>query len=225
MTVQAGFSRVAALLADPAREAMLIALCDGRARPATELANMAGVSPQSASGHLAKLVEGGVLTVWQQGRFRYFRLATAEVAHAIEALARMAQPDPAVILQRTPDGDPLREARCCYSHLAGRLGVALADRLAERGYVHIIADRAELTEAGVRWGQSQGLTLARRSAASAEVRLCLDWSERRFHLAGRFATALLNDLVKRNGLSRGPERTLAVTREGRSWFAQLDIGT
>jgi DNA-binding transcriptional ArsR family regulator len=223
VSVQAGFSRIAALLADPAREAMVIALYDGLARPATELASLAGVSPQSASGHLAKLVDGGVLAVWPQGRFRYFRLASEEVAHAVEALARVAQPDPTAILQRAPGGDPLKEARSCYSHLAGRLGVALALRLAERGYVQIGFERAELTEAGALWGQSQKLSWACRSRHSAQVRPCLDWSERRVHLAGPFPTALLNDLVERKYLSRGSGRTLSVTDEGRKWFALLGI--
>ena len=91
MPVQAGFSRVAALLADPAREAMLVALADGRALPAGELAEVAGVTPQSASGHLRRLVEGGVVSVWPQGRFRYFRLADEQVAAALEALAGVAR--------------------------------------------------------------------------------------------------------------------------------------
>jgi DNA-binding transcriptional ArsR family regulator len=223
MAVQAGFSRIAALLADPAREAMVIALCGGLARPATELASLAGVSPQSASGHLAKLVDGGVLAVWPQGRFRYFRLASEDVAHAIEALARIAKPDPAAILKHAPGGDPFKEARCCYSHLAGRLGVALALRLVERGYVNIDLERAELTQAGARWGQSQSLTWAHRSPGSAQVRPCLDWSERRVHLAGSFATALLHELVERKCLARGSDRSLTVTSEGRKWFALLDI--
>jgi DNA-binding transcriptional ArsR family regulator len=223
VAIQAGFSQIAALLADPAREAMVIALCGGLARPATELASIAGVSPQSASGHLAKLVDGGVLAVWPQGRFRYFRLASEEVAHAIEALARIAKPNPAAILKRAPGGDPFKEARCCYSHLAGRLGVALALGLAARDYVHIGLERAELTQAGARWGQSQSLTWAHRSHGSAQVRPCLDWSERRVHLAGSFATALLNELVERKCLARGSDRCLAVTSEGRRWFALLDI--
>ena len=128
--------------------------------------------------------------MWPQGRFRYFRLGSEEVARAVEALARIAEPDPAAILRRAPGGDPLKEARCCYSHLAGRLGVALALKLAERGYVRIGVERAELTEAGARWSQSQGLAWPRRSHGSAHVRPCLDWSERRVHLAGSFATAL-----------------------------------
>jgi hypothetical protein len=103
------------------------------------------------------------------------------------------------------------------------LGVALALGLADRDYVHIGLERAELTQAGARWGQSQSLTWAHRSHGSAQVRPCLDWSERRVHLAGSFATALLNELVERKCLARGSDRSLAVTSEGRRWFALLDI--
>ena len=157
MNVQYGFSRVAALMADPAREAMISALADGRALPAGELAGAAGVSPQSASGHLAKLVDGGVLKVWRQGRFRYFQLASGEVADAMEALARIARPEPARAVRRTQAGEALAEARCCYSHLAGRLGVALAQALERRGVVRVDGERAVLTGAGVRWAEGEGL--------------------------------------------------------------------
>jgi DNA-binding transcriptional ArsR family regulator len=121
MSVQAGFSRIAALLADPAREAMLVALADGRALPAGELAEAAGVSPQSASGHLRKMIEGGIVSVWSQGRFRYFRIANEQVGAALETLANVAQGDPRRALSPRTRPAHLVSARCCYKHIAGRL--------------------------------------------------------------------------------------------------------
>jgi len=223
MTAQFGISRIAALMADPAREAMICALVDGRALPAGELAEAAGVSPQSASGHLGKLVEGEMLSVWRQGRFRYFRLASEDVAHAVEAMARVARPEPAQALRRTADGNALANARCCYSHLAGRLGVALAGALERRGVVRVDGDQASLTEAGARWVEAAGLGVCGRRGRPDEVRLCLDWTERRFHFAGPFATALLHDLLRSGRLTRASGRALAITPEGRRWFAGLGV--
>jgi len=151
MAVQAGFSRVAALLADPAREAMLVALADGRALPAGELAKAAGITPQSASGHLRKMVEGGIVSVWSQGRSRYFRLANEQVGAALETLANVAQAEPRRIAAVWSLPANLRAARCCYTHIAGRLGVALADALVRCGYVASEGDCVELTDRGARW--------------------------------------------------------------------------
>lgn len=223
MSIQFGFSRVAALMADPAREAMICALAGGRALPAGELADAAGVSPQSASGHLSKLVDGGLLSVWRQGRFRYFRLASDEVAQAVEALARVARPGPMRTIRGTSGGKALAEARCCYSHLAGRLGVALASALQTHGLVRVDGERAALTESGMRWVQAEGLSFCGRRGRPEEVRLCLDWTERRFHLSGPFATALLHELLRSGRLKRQSGRSLAVTAEGKRWLAALGV--
>jgi DNA-binding transcriptional ArsR family regulator len=220
MPVQAGLARIAALLADPAREAILAALADGRALPAGELAGIAGITPQSASGHLRKLVEGGILSVWTQGRFRYFRIANEDIAHAIEALARVAGvPDMRAVPARAAH---LREARCCYNHLAGRLGVNLATSLNERGLVRTRGDIVVLTEEGIRWAGSQQLE-GYRTAKWNNLRCCLDWSERRFHLAGSLPAALLKMLLETRRFKRGAERALSVTPLGKAWFAQLGI--
>jgi len=222
--MQAGFSRIAALLADPAREAMLMALADGRALPAGELADVAGVSSQSASGHLRKLVEGGVVSVWPQGRFRYFRLADEQVASALEALAGVACSRPERAGSAKARSSPLATARCCYNHMAGRLGVALADAFVRRGYVRIASDEAALTPTGLRWAEATGVPILKtKSNGSDRLRLCLDWTERRFHLAGAFPSAVLHHLLETGRLARGEDRLLTVTPEGKAWFGALGI--
>ncbi len=223
MPVQAGFSRIAALLADPAREAMLVALADGRALPAGELARTAGISPQSASGHLRKLIDGGIVSVWSQGRFRYFRIANAQVAAVLETLATIAHGEPRRALSTRIRPAHLVSARCCYSHIAGRLGVALADALVERGYVAINGNSAALTDRGDRWAVETGLLPSIHQAHACKLRLCLDWTERRFHLAGGIASAILSHLLDTGCLQRGEERSLIMTRPGKSWFAKLGI--
>jgi DNA-binding transcriptional ArsR family regulator len=222
MPVQAGFSRIAALLADPAREAMLVALADGRALPAGELAAAAGITPQSASGHLRKMIEGGIVSVWPQGRFRYFRLANEQVGALLEALACTARTEPHLIGARAIPAH-LAAARCCYTHLAGRLGVALADALVKCRYVTIDGDRAALTERGAQWADTTGLSADTSRTGSHRLRLCLDWTERRFHFAGSVPSAILQFLLETGCLKRGDERSLIVTPRGKAWFAKLGV--
>ncbi len=224
MPVQAGFSKIAALLADPAREAMLVALGDGRALPAGELAEIAGVTSQSASGHLRKLVEGGVVSVWPQGRFRYFRLADEEVASALEALAGVACSRSGRTVSARLRPPHLLAARCCYNHMAGRLGVAFADALVHHDYVRICHDATALTSTGSQWLEAIGLPIPKGSS-SQHLRLCLDWTERRFHLAGTIPSAILRFLIDAGHLVRAKERSLAVTATGKAWFGQLGVKT
>ncbi|HEX9471606.1 MAG TPA: helix-turn-helix transcriptional regulator [Bradyrhizobium sp.] len=225
MAVQAGISKIAALLADPAREAMLVALADGRALPAGKLAEAAGVSPQSASGHLRKMIEGGIVSVWSQGRFRYFRIANEQVGAALETLANLAQGDPPRTLSQRSRPAHLVSARCCYKHIAGRLGVALADALVERDYVRIEGNSVGLTDQGARWAEGTGLLPADCRDDPRHLRLCLDWTERRFHFAGRLAGAILRHLLETRCLKRGDERSLIVTQDGKAWFGKLGIDT
>lgn len=219
--LQAGFSRFAAALADPAREAILAALADGRALPAGELASAAGVSPQSASAHLQRLVDVGFLTVWKQGKFRYYRLANENAAEIIEALANFAQSAASKAPRSRAASPELRYARCCYNHLAGALGVELGALLERRGYVRIEADTAELTEAGRRWAEAQGFLAGVRRESQPDLRLCLDWTERRHHLAGHLPSNILHALLEEGRLRRGPQRVLYLTVAGRAWFAAL----
>jgi DNA-binding transcriptional ArsR family regulator len=219
MTVQAGFARVATLLADPAREAMLVALADGRALPAGELADAAGISPQSASGHLRKLVDGGVVAVWPQGRFRYFRLADEEVGVALEALAGVATRSST----SRPRPTHLMEARSCFNHLAGRVGVALVEGLHRRGLIAIAAKDVSMTDDGAGWLRAIGIDPAVKRSDRRQLRLCLDWTERRFHLAGAVAGAILRHLLDEGHFRRGAERSLIVTPRGKDWFAAQGI--
>jgi DNA-binding transcriptional ArsR family regulator len=215
MPVQAGFARIAALLADPAREVMLVELADGRALPAGELAKAAGITPQSASGHLRKMVEGGIVSVWSQGRFRYFRLASEQVGAALETLASVAQTEPRRTVSARTWPVHLVAARRCYTHIAGRLGVALADALVKSGYVTIEGDSVTLTDRGLRWVEMTGLPLNAYRAGPGNLRLCLDWTERRFHFAGSVPSAILQYLLETRCLERGDERSLIVTRSAR----------
>jgi DNA-binding transcriptional ArsR family regulator len=216
--MEANVALPAALIGDPARAAMLLALLDGRALPATQLAWIAGVSPQAASNHLAKLADGGLVAVSPQGRHRYYRLAGAEVAQALEALARLAPTPRPLAPPLSPKARRLREARTCYDHLAGRLGVALADALEREGLVAADGpERYRLTPSGAARFAELGVELAGvRAGRRGLARPCLDWTERRRHLAGPLAARLLERLFALGWLERGRESRAAVlTAAGR----------
>src|SRR5262245_2110490 len=208
---------VASLLADPSRAAMCLALVGGEARPAGELAARAGVSAQTASNHLAKLIDGRIVCVEQQGRWRYYRLAGAEVGHVVEALAVVAPPSPGAVADEGARAATrrLRAARICYSHLAGRLGVALADALLSQGWLEDDGRVYRLTATGADALHGLGIRLvARRGQALA--RRCLDWTERRPHVAGPVGTALASLAFDRGWVRRRRgTRALAVTDSGR----------
>jgi DNA-binding transcriptional ArsR family regulator len=198
MTCTALFAEIASLPGDPARASMLHALMDGRALTASELAKVAGVAPQTASGHLARMTIVGILSVERQGRHRYHRLATPAVARMLESIMQVAaelEPRRKNLFVGPKDA-ALRKARTCYDHFAGRLGVALADAMIERGYVELTSDAGILTDEGVQFIGQIGVNLepllARRTKASGRVlcRPCLDWSERRPHLAGALGAAI-----------------------------------
>jgi DNA-binding transcriptional ArsR family regulator len=197
MASNAMFAQVASLAGDPARAGMLHALMDGRALTASELAYVARITPQTASGHLARMTAVGLLSVEKQGRHRYHRLASPAVAQMIESIMQVASGlEPARPLSVGPRDAALRTARTCYDHLAGRLGVALADALVARGYAEIAADAGVVTGSGLellgRIGIDVDALLVRRGKRPARIlcRPCLDWSERRPHLAGAVGAAL-----------------------------------
>jgi DNA-binding transcriptional ArsR family regulator len=227
-------ARVAALVADPTRARMLCFLLSGEYASAGELARAASVTAPTASGHLAKLVEAGLLVAESRGRHRYFRIADADVAHALEALAMVAERSSHERSWAAPARARLREARCCYGHLAGRRGVALLQQMLARGWLVAGDDGYALTPAGALGLDTLGLDgaawLARASTAAAAAQAparahrhayaCLDWSERRDHLAGKLASALLAHFIDRGWLKREPgERALALTPPG-----QLALG-
>ena len=184
-------AEIAALVGEPARATMLAALLDGRDLTATELAQAARVTPQTASAHLAKLAQAGLVAPIPDGRYRYFRLASARVAEMLDGIM-------AVALEHRPRYHPLsrraRElsaARICYDHLAGRLSVDLADSLVTREYIVVGEEAAEITPAGTRFLMAFGIDLAASSSRPRHFcRLCLDWTERRPHIAGAVGAAL-----------------------------------
>lgn len=194
-------ARVAALVADPARSAMLIALMDGRALTATELAGLGGVTKQTASSHLAKLVDGEVLTVEAQGRHRYFRLAGPHVASLLEALMVFSS-DGAPPLRTGPRDPALRKARICYDHLAGEMGVRLLERMQRDQWLH---DDLVVTDRGHAKLEEIGLDTANLPPSNRPLcRPCLDWSQRRPHLAGRMGKAILDRIFALSWARRLP---------------------
>jgi DNA-binding transcriptional ArsR family regulator len=189
-------AEIGALLGDTARAKMLSALMAGEALTASELAFQAGVTPQTASGHLAKLSELGLLALQRQGRHRYFRLASPLVAQMIEGIMAVASVQgPPRHRGRSRIDDELRLARTCYDHLAGRLGVALADALAAQGRVELSDEGGTVTEEGTRFLAELGVDLAGLARAKRRFcRPCLDWSERRPHIAGALGAGLAQAL-------------------------------
>lgn len=216
-------ARIAAAIADPTRARTLARLLDGRLHTAGELATHAGVGAATMSAHLKLLVDEGLARVRPQGRHRYFGLADGDVAHALEALLRVADgrdAGPAADLKRwqKPGMRGLRHARSCYGHLAGELGVQLHDMLRSRGWVER-ADGAERLTDGAREAlRAQGLALPAPAAGRA-LYPCVDWSERREHFAGAQAVALLEALVERGWLRRrDASRELVLTPTGQREF-------
>jgi DNA-binding transcriptional ArsR family regulator len=221
--MEANIAFVASLLADPTRAAMCQALAGGEARPAGELAARAGVSAQTASNHLAKLIAGRLLRVEQQGRWRYYRLAGADVGHAVEALAVVAPPlpDPSAGDGLGGAARKLRDARTCYSHLAGRLGVALADALLAERWLEEDGRSYRLTPTGIRALRALGIEVRGRPTQPA-ARRCLDWTERRPHVAGPVGTALASLALERGWVRRlRGTRAVLVTPTGCAHFQQL----
>jgi DNA-binding transcriptional ArsR family regulator len=226
MASHAGFSEIASIAGDPTRAGMLYALMDGRALTACELANVAGITAQTASGHLARMVAAGLLSVEKQGRHRYHRLASSAVAQMIESIMQVASA-PRPSLSVGPRDIALRIARTCYDHLAGRLGVALADALVAGGYAELSNDAGVVTDSGVsllvRVGIDVDALMARRGKRAARVlcRPCLDWSERRTHLAGAVGAALCAHSLAHGWIRRIPAtRAVAITPNGERMFRE-----
>ena len=222
------FADTAALLSDSARASILLALLDGRALPAGQLAIIAKVAPQTASSHLAKMVRGRLLTVEQQGRHRYYRLAGTEVAHALEALLAITpRPKtvgaPAMLVGRPPAAD-LAYARTCYSHLAGRLAVEIASFLETHELLTTSGVRQyALTPRGQAWFEQFGITIGERQSKRPRfARKCLDWTERRHHIAGELGSAMLARFRELKWLAPARDsRALRITLEGEHKFREL----
>lgn len=231
-------------MGEPARAAVLVALADGRALAASTLAAEAGVAPSTLSGHMARLVEGGLVRVEPSGRNRYYRLAGPRVAEAVEALARLAPTHPVRSLRAGTHAEAIRRARTCYDHLAGRLGVALLDALVAEAILVVEADpeagpdpvlgagraqRYQLTESGGDRLERLGVTLD-GTGRRPLIRYCLDWSEQRPHLGGALGACLLKRFVDLGWVVRAERRVVRITGLGRAALASelhvnmVDIG-
>jgi DNA-binding transcriptional ArsR family regulator len=227
MAAGVDMAAVAALVGDPARANMLAAMLDGRAHTATELAQLAGVAASTASGHLAKLSHAQLIGVVAQGRHRYYRLASAEIGRMLEGIMVVAGELAPTTRRATPRIDPaLRRARTCYDHIAGELGVAIADALVARGAVELSDDGAMITAAGRALFSAAAFPL---NAGAGKRRLycrpCLDWSERRPHLAGLLGKSLLDRALQTKLVRRREgSRALAVKQWPIDVLQRLDLG-
>lgn len=236
MASNAAFAEVATLAGDPARAGMLHALMDGRALTATELARVAGITPQTASGHLSRLTIGGLVTVEKQGRHRYHRLASPSVARMLESIMQVAADTaPRKKIFVGPRDLALRAGRTCYDHLAGTLGVALADALVTQGQIELTADAGIVTDKGAALFDRLGIDLdtepgnkgLRKGKGRLLCRPCLDWSERRPHLAGIVGAALCKHCLTQGWVKHvDGTRAVAITVKGQKNFREIfGIGT
>jgi DNA-binding transcriptional ArsR family regulator len=207
-------SSLAALLSEPARGRILVALLDGRSLPATELAQRAGITCQTASSHLAKLTEGRLLQVIPQGRHRYYRIANARVAELLESMARFA---PRKETCRPEPKSPIQIARTCYNHLAGSLAVRITDAIVGLGFLREVGRDYQLSKKGAQWFSELGIDAGvLRKSGRVFARQCLDWSERRNHLAGALGSALAEYLFERGWIERvRKSRAVRTTELGR----------
>lgn len=224
-------ARIAALIGDSGRAEVLTALMTDRALTATELAAVAGVTKQTISAHLAKLLDAGLLCVEQQGRHRYFRLANQDVAQLLESLMNVAFRAGAVRLRSSPREPALRRARMCYDHLAGEVGVQFYEALVGQGLLQATADGAAVTPEGAAWFAQVGIdTAALARQRRTLCRPCLDWSERRHHLGGALGAALLQRLMEGGWARRvADSRVVQFTPKGemalRDWLAATAPGS
>ncbi len=216
---QHNISSVAHLIAEPVRSVMLITLADGSTMSAGALAAAAGVTAQTASSHLAKLLDGGLLSVESKGRHRYYRLAGAHVSHVLESLASVGPVTPA--WRNTPNrsAQALRFARCCYDHLAGQISIAVTQSMLTRGFIVEASERRyALTTPGREWLQQLGIDIGDHPAfgQTEHARQCLDWTERQFHVAGPLGARLM-DAFLAWGWVRKSSTTRSVTVTPLGW--------
>jgi DNA-binding transcriptional ArsR family regulator len=207
-------AQIAALMGDPARANMLTALMDGRALTVSELAGAAGVGLPTASGHLAKLDQAGLLIAEKQGRHRYFRLSGPDVAEVLEGLMGLAQRTGAVRVRTGPKDAALREARVCYDHLAGERAVSLMRGLTDRALIEA-GDQPRLSEGGRSFFEDLGIDLPGLERGRRPLcRACLDWSERRSHLGGALGAAILDHVLQAGWARRADGRVVTFSPKG-----------
>ncbi len=207
-------ARVAAIVADSARSRMLAYLLAGECASASELAKVASVTPATASSHLGKLMDAKFVVCEPRGRHRYYRLADAEVAHMLEALALVAERNEHDAAWAHPQRARLRMARCCYGHLAGQLGVSVFDALQRAGGLASTSSGLELTDSGRAWLEGLGMNPSPPNSRRRFAYRCLDWSERRDHLAGQLADEVYQHFTAKGWVRRTSGRAVEVTVAG-----------
>ncbi|AUS87243.1 transcriptional regulator [Lysinibacillus sp. YS11] len=223
MGINPNMAEIAALLGETSRATILASMMDGRFHTASELAYMAAIKPQTASFHLAKLVEGKLIKVEKQGRHRYFQLAGEDIAQFLESFLAISPPPEVRSLKQSSQIKLLQDARTCYDHLAGKLGVQLTESMLKAGYLTLEGKQFVLTDEGILFFTTFGIDLnalkrKRRSFSHA----CLDWSERRYHLAGALGCELLNQFFNLGWLLRVPSiRAIKVTEKGKIGFKEV----
>jgi DNA-binding transcriptional ArsR family regulator len=216
-------AEIAGLVGERARANMLSALLDGRALTATELAYAARITAQTASTHLAKLTEAGLISPIKDGRYRYFRLASPKVAQMLDGIMAVALEDRPRYRPLSRQARELQSARICYDHLAGRLSVDLADFFIARGYLVIGDEAAEVTEEGSRFLTEFGIDVAAAGARRRHFcRSCLDWTERRLHIGGAIGAALANRCFDLGWAERMKDsRAVVITAAGKQGFMDV----
>lgn len=216
-------SQISSLIGDPARARMMIALLGGKALSASELALEANITSQTASSHLAKLVEGSLIAVQKQGRHRYFQLKGQEVAKLLELLLHLSSGVEHSHVKTGPRNPELRTARVCYDHLAGRIAVQLFESVSSNGYLAFRDGQVNLTAKGRTFFENLGADLEQmRTKRRPLCRSCLDWSERRHHLAGSLGQWILSDLFKKRWAKKDPDsRVIGFTKKGLDQFSEL----
>lgn len=220
-------TKIAAMIGDPARANMLMALMSGMSLTSNELAREAGITASTASGHLSQLEASGLVTSRKQGRYRYVSLAGADVAHAVEALVTVAARAGHLRTRPGPRNDIMREARTCYDHLAGRVAVQLFERWLAAGILEWRAEEVVLTGSAANFLASIGLDIVQLARQRRPLcRTCIDWSERRNHLGGSVGAAILSTVIDRRWASRvASTRTIRFSRSGENAFVAWFSGT
>ncbi|WP_435260834.1 ArsR/SmtB family transcription factor [Tenacibaculum sp. nBUS_03] len=217
------FSEIASLLGDKSRAKMLWNLLDGRAYTATELANCADISLQSASNHLSKLLQNNLLTVEKQGRHRYYKFSTPEVANVIESMASLLSLNTNYKKVKRPPVTAFTYARTCYNHLAGEVGVKITNALLEKNIIKPLEKKYIVTSFGENWFLKLGIKIKEtKKTKRSFAHQCLDWSERKHHLAGALGDAFLVKMLEKDWLRKNKNtRTLTLTTHGKQEINKL----
>lgn len=216
MSTSPNIAKVASLVSETSRAAILTTLLDDRFHTASELAYQAGIKQQTASFHLAKLAELNMVTIENQGRHRYYRLANAEIAQILESLLALSPPVEIKSLRQSSEMKALKSARTCYDHLAGRLGVELTKGLLHMGYIMESEKEFMVTATGQHFFSDFQIDIEQLKRKKRKFSLkCIDWSERHFHLGGALGNAILERMLELNWIKRHPtSRAIIVTETG-----------